>query len=55
MTRHTSSVISAIYGYVHIFLPYHSVIVTRRKRSSAPADSAVARKKRMEVLEPTTI
>jgi hypothetical protein len=39
---------------VHICLPYHSAMTTRRKRSSAPADSQAARKKRMEELEPTT-
>ena len=37
---------------VHICLPYHSAMSSRRKRSSAPADSPAARK-RMEELEPT--
>ena len=37
---------------VHISLPYHSAMSSRRERSSAPADSPAARKKRMEELEP---
>jgi len=36
-------------------LPCHSAMATRRKRSSAPADSPAARKKRMVVLETTNI
>jgi len=37
----------------HICLPYHSAMTSRRKRSSVPADSAAARNKRMEELDPT--
>jgi len=39
---------------VHICLPFLSSMATRRKRSSAPADSSAARKK-MEELKPTNI
>ena len=39
---------------VHVCLPYHSAMTSRRKRSSAPADSPAAKKKRMEELEPTS-
>ena len=39
---------------VLICLPYHSAMASRRKRSSAPADSPATRKKRIEELEPTT-
>jgi hypothetical protein len=53
MSRHTASLLQHYKADVHICLPYHNAKTSRRNRSSAPADSPDARKKRTEELEPT--
>ena len=38
-----------------VFMPCHSAMATRRKRSSAPSETPATMKKRMEELEPTNV